>query len=54
MSWLQLLSIKRAAAEEVRAERSQPPQACPHDGEPLQAGPDGTLHCPFDGYRWPS
>lgn len=23
---------------------------CPNDGEPLQQGPNGQLHCPFDGY----
>lgn len=53
MAWEQLLSILREAADSVRAEKSQPPQACPNDGEPLTAGPDGTLHCKFDGYQYP-
>jgi hypothetical protein len=54
MSWEQLLSIYREAADEARAEASQPPQACPNDGEPLRQGRDGLLHCPFDGYTWPT
>lgn len=53
MSWEQLLSIAAEAADERRAEASAPPEACPNDGEPLQPGPGGGLHCPFDGYRWP-
>lgn len=52
MAWEQLLDILREAADEQRAEREQPPTACPHDGEPLQQGPRGELHCPFDGYVW--
>jgi hypothetical protein len=51
MAWEQLLSIAREAAEEARAERASPPAACPNDGEPLEAGPDGVLFCPFDGWR---
>lgn len=53
MAWEQLLSIAREAADELRAERSAPPQACPNDGEPLLPGPQGGLFCKFDGYRWP-
>ena len=53
MSWEQLLSIAREAADELRAERTRPPIACPNDGEPLVSGPNGTLHCRFDGYCWP-
>ncbi len=50
MSWQQLIDIAREAAQEVREEESRPPVACPNDGEPLTAGPDGTLHCKFDGW----
>jgi hypothetical protein len=51
-SWYALLDILREGAEEVRRDRSTPPSACPNDGEPLQTGPRGQLHCPFDGYIW--
>jgi hypothetical protein len=54
MSWEQLISIRHEAAEELRAEKARPPEACPNDGEPLQAGPEpGTLFCPYDGWQWP-
>jgi hypothetical protein len=48
-----LLETYREAAEIVREEQSTPPQACPHDGTPLESGSDGVLHCRFDGYEWP-
>lgn len=51
MAWQQLLSILKEAADEHRAEQSQPPQACPNDGEPLTSGPDGELFCRFDGWN---
>lgn len=53
MSWQTLLDIYHEEAEQLRVAQSQPPVACPNDGEPLTAGPDGTLHCRFDGFRWP-
>jgi hypothetical protein len=54
MSWEQLVSIRREAAEERRAEAARPPEACPDCGEPLVEGPDGVLFCRFDGWsaRW--
>lgn len=48
--WYSLLDIAREAALERRAERERGPVACPNDGEPLRAGPDGELHCTFDGF----
>lgn len=51
MAWEQLRDIAVEAADEAAAERARPPQACPHDGEPLRTGPDGALFCPFDGWR---
>jgi uncharacterized Zn finger protein (UPF0148 family) len=51
MSWQQLLSIYQEARDEVAAEQSRTPTACPNDGEPLLTGPDGGLYCPFDGWR---
>jgi len=49
MSWNQLLNIFRE-----RRPAPCPPVACPNDGEPLEQGPDGRLHCPFDGWTWPN
>ncbi|MGE5829605.1 MAG: hypothetical protein ACM30G_14790 [Micromonosporaceae bacterium] len=50
MSWQQLLDILHEAADQSRQEKTQPPVACPNDGEPLVTGPDGKLFCPFDGW----
>ncbi|GHH57737.1 hypothetical protein [Lentzea cavernae] len=50
MSWEQLGEIAREAAKLADTERSQPPQACPNDGEPLERGKNGVLHCRFDGW----
>lgn len=53
MAWEQYLAIMREAAQEARDEQTRPPAACPNDGEPLLQGPDGSLYCKFDGYRYP-
>lgn len=53
MSWEQLISIAREAADEARAERARPPESCPNDGTPLELGPDGVRFCKFDGWQWP-
>ena len=54
MSWEQLESIIAEAVMYVRDEKTNPPLACPNDGEPLSSAPDGNgLFCKFDGYRWP-
>jgi uncharacterized Zn finger protein (UPF0148 family) len=52
MAWETLITIGREAADERRAALTSRPRACPNDGEPLRAGPDGELYCPFDGWRW--
>lgn len=52
MSWAELLAIGQDAAAEREAEQSAPPAACPNDGEPLETGPGGVLHCRFDGWTW--
>lgn len=50
-SWWGLKAVLDEARALAWGDRNMSPVACPHDGEPLQAGPDGmTLHCPFDGY----
>jgi hypothetical protein len=53
MAWEQLVSIMRQAKEEAADRRRLPPMDCPNDGEPLQAGPGGVLHCPADGWQYP-
>lgn len=44
------------AAASIDYYSSQPPVACPHDGEPLRQGPgtDGAvLYCPWGNFRYP-
>ena len=52
ISWEQLKAIMDEARATRELERREPPVACPNDGEPLEQGPRGTLHCKFDGYIW--
>lgn len=49
-SWGSLLSIVHEASDRYRAESEAPPVACPNDGEPLESGPGGVLHCRYDGF----
>lgn len=51
MAWEQLADIFRQAQQDHEDYVSQPPRACPNDGEPLKEGPDGELFCPSDGWR---
>lgn len=55
MSWWQLASIYEEAAAYKRQEQTEPPTACPFDGEPLRSVPGGGdgLYCPFGNYEWP-
>lgn len=53
MAWEQLVSIAAEAVTYVQKEKSEPPQACPFDGEPLDPAPDGGLFCPLGNYSWP-
>lgn len=53
MGWQKLIDILWEGRESVAAERSSPPVACPNDGTPLEEGPGGVLHCPFDGWQYP-
>lgn len=50
--WWELLSIGQENAQYVREERTEPPLACPNDGEPLRQGPNGELYCTWDGWQW--
>jgi hypothetical protein len=58
VSWEQLGDILREQRAEAEFYRSQPPQACPNDGEPLIPAPPGAeggvqLFCRFDGWAYP-
>ena len=53
MSWEQLTSIYVEAAGYVETEKTEPPTACPFDGEPLDESPTGGLFCPLGNYEWP-
>lgn len=53
MSWEQLRSIYLEAEAYARNEQTQPPSACPYDGEPLDAVGRGILHCPWGDYEYP-
>lgn len=55
MSWYQLPSIKAEAVAWKVKERTEPPLACPYDGEPLRSMPGGGvgLYCPLGNYQWP-
>lgn len=50
--WYGLWAIGRDNWEQLQRERREPPVACPNDGEPLEEGPRGELHCRFDGWIW--
>jgi len=51
--WYQILDIGREASQMMRDEQNRRPVACPNDGEPLENGPDGTMHCRYDGWQYP-
>jgi hypothetical protein len=54
VSWEQLLDIGREAAAEAAAQRAEPRQACPTDGEPLKTGSSNSgaqKFCPFCGWK---
>lgn len=50
-SWDSLIGIMAEWRNIARDEATRTPVACPNDGTPLTAGPDGGLFCPFDGWR---
>lgn len=58
-SWWGLVTVLRRNAQEFEAYASNPPLACPNDGEPLRNAPavpsaSGTeLYCAYDGWRYP-
>lgn len=52
MSFQQLADILRQARQERDQNDRTPPVACPYDGEPLEKGPGGVLHCPAGNYTY--
>lgn len=53
MAWEQLLSIYAEATAYKKDELISAPVACPYDGEPLDVGDNGVLHCPWGNYEYP-
>lgn len=54
MSWDQLVSIKDEGLAYAAEERTEPPLACPYDGQPLLSTPDGSgLYCALGNYAYP-
>jgi hypothetical protein len=53
MAWEQLAAVMAQARDEARDALTRIPSACPNDGEPLQQGPGGVLHCVNDGWQYP-
>lgn len=51
-SWWSLVETAQLASELRREWTDRPPVACPNDGEPLEQGKGGVLHCRFDGWTW--
>jgi uncharacterized Zn finger protein (UPF0148 family) len=50
MSWWDLKGIIEEARDIERHMPELLKLACPRDGQPLEQGPHGELHCPFCGY----
>lgn len=50
MSWEQMLEILDVQRQDEEDFLTRPPIACPNDGWPLEQGPNGELHCKFDGW----
>ena len=52
MSWEQLMAIREQARRDAELNLSDPPEACPYDGVPLDVHPNGTRNCPAGNYTW--
>lgn len=53
MAWETLLGILEEARQLEREAAAKVPVECPNDFTPLEAGPDGTLFCRWDGWVYP-
>ncbi len=54
MAWEELAAVLQERRDEIDREKTDPPLACPNDGTPLKADPNGGLRCPFDGWHYPT
>ncbi len=54
MAWETLSGILAEARQMASEDANKVPVECPNDYTALQAGPDGTLHCPWDGWTYPT
>ena len=52
MSWDQLKAITDEAKAVRQKQMSEPPVACPIDGEPLEINSRGVRNCPLGNFRW--
>lgn len=50
-SWYTLAAVAAEARMIAQFEAARTPEACPHCGEPLRAGPGGVLYCAYDGWQ---
>lgn len=53
MSWDQLKAMIQEGFDIDQKDRTTAPTSCPSCYTALGAGPNGTLHCPWDGLVWP-
>ncbi len=52
MSYDELLALIKGASQEAETEASRPPESCTRCGRPWTKGPNGELHCTFEGNTW--
>jgi len=52
VSWEQLMDILHQSRAGATIDLSEPPVACPYDGEPLDVHPDGRRNCPLGNYTY--
>ena len=52
MSWETLKQVRDFNREARRQDASQPPDACPIDGTPLEENSLGVRNCPMGNYTW--
>ena len=50
--WYSLLSTDQAARDVKETFLQLGPLSCPNDGQPLTSGPDGSLFCEYDGWKY--
>ena len=53
MAWQQLIAMIEEGRQLDAEAATKTPVECPNDYTTLEAGPDGTLWCRWDGWRYP-